>query len=294
MAGASGMIGSTLRTRLIAAGHQVRTLVRQGGDGENRETWCWAGTVGSVPPESIEWADAVLSFNGAPLTRLPWTQRYRRSIFDSRVDTTSALAQAIVETKQPPMVWISASAVGFYGDTHEREVDESTPYGSGFLVDVTKAWETATQPAWDVTRVIQARTGLVLGPEGALKSLLMTTRFGLGARIGSGQQWWPWISLEDEVRAWEFLLTADSEGPVNLVGPTPQRSGEITKALANLMHRPCALIVPRPVLRLVMGLAADELLLASQKIHSTVLERAGFTFHHQVASHALAAVLEQE
>jgi uncharacterized protein (TIGR01777 family) len=294
MAGASGMIGGALRSRLETSGHHVRTLVRHGGPTADPETYFWTGRVGSVPGEAIEWADAVASLSGAPLSHLPWTTRYRATILDSRTETTAALARAIAQADRPPAVWVSASAVGFYGNTlvGDGELDESSPSGAGFLAGVTKAWEAATSPASDVTRVVKARTGLVLGPHGATAPLIAATRVGLGARIGTGRQWWPWIGLEDEVRAWEFLLTADAvAGPVNLVGPVPARSDQVTRELAELMHRPYVLTLPRRVLRAAMGAAADELLLASQKVRPARLEEAGFVFLHPQVKGTLGAAL---
>jgi NAD dependent epimerase/dehydratase family enzyme len=308
------MIGRALRARLEGRGDDVRVLVRR--PPRDQTEYGWEARVGSVPPEAITWADAVVSLSGAPIARLPWTRRYRREIMTSRVDSTSALAQAILDADRPPRVWVAASATGWYGDQQlgagmgagpdggsevgrlspgaDPPLTESSPSGSGFLAAVVRAWEAAALPAAGVSRLVRARTGIVLGPDGGtLQPLIWTTKAGLGVRFGSGRQYWPWISLRDEVRAWEFCLDSDSvAGAVNLVGPIPATAGEIADGLARQLHRPRWLAVPAPVLRLALGDAAEDLILASQPVKPAVLEEHGFGFLDRTAEAAIRTALK--
>jgi uncharacterized protein (TIGR01777 family) len=292
------MIGRALRAQLETEGAEVRVLVRR--PARAAAEYPWEGTVGTVPQAAVAWADAVASLGGAPIARLPWTKAYRREIMDSRVDSASALAQAILRADDPPKVWVSASATGFYGDAAPTRADlqpealtESSPSGSGFLAAVVRAWEAAALPAASATRLVRARTGMVLGRgEGTLKPLAAATRLGLGARFGDGRQFWPWISLRDEVRAWAFALRDESiRGPVNLVGPTLATAGEVTGAVAHALRRPHRLAVPAGVLRAALDGAAEDLLLASQPVRPGVLEAHGFEFLDRTAPAAIRTVL---
>jgi len=279
------MIGQRLKTQLTADGHEIRSLTRSPGS-----DYLWTAQPGSVPPDALEWADGLVSLNGASLTHLPWTKAYKDLIRASRVKATAALAGSIAASHNPPKVWVSGSAVGVYGDCGARDLDENSPVGRGFLASVVRDWEAAATPAREATRVVWARTGIVLGKDGALKPLASATRMGLGSRIGSGTQWWPWISLDDEVRAIEFsLVTPGLEGAVNLVGPTGATSDAICRDLAHAMHRPYLFTLPSPLIRTVMS-GADELLLSSQKAHPTALLRTGFTFEYAEAAQAIDAL----
>ncbi|MDR2114325.1 MAG: TIGR01777 family oxidoreductase [Bifidobacteriaceae bacterium] len=288
LAGASGLVGRALVGLLQQAGDEVRTLVRHPSASGDR--YVWTGRPHSVPPAAISWADAVVSLNGAPLARLPWTKAYRQVIMDSRVAATTALTQAIQAADIPPQVWVSASATGFYGPhgTVDEPFTERSPSGTGFLAGVTRAWEAAALPAAESTRVVRARTGLVLAADGALKPLFTTARLGLGGAMGTGQQHWPWISLRDESRALRFALNCtDLEGPVNLVGPTLATAGQVSRDLAAVLHRPHWFRVPAGVLRTAMGPAADELILASQPVRPLRLLETGFEFKDQTPRGAL-------
>ena len=285
LAGASGLIGSALIARL-RPDHDCRVLSRS-TSGESGG-YTWTGLPGSVPAAAVDWADAVISLNGASLGRLPWAAAYRREIVASRVDATTAIAQAIGAATRPPAVWLSASAVGIYGDRGEEELTESSAAGTGFLADVTKAWEDATAPASGKVRVVTLRTGLVISSQGALKPLFVATKLGLGARVGSGRAWWPWVSLDDEVGGILHALNNDAvSGPVNLVGPGQARSNEVTATVARLMRRPYALRIPARVLKTVLGQAADDLLLASQRVTPTKLAATGYVFAHQTIAEAI-------
>jgi uncharacterized protein (TIGR01777 family) len=187
-------------------------------------------------------------------------------------------------------VWVSGSATGFYGDRGQEEVDETTGPGTSFLARVVQQWEYATRGAADATRVVLARTGIVLGKEGALKPLSTATGFGLGSRIGSGTQWWPWISMADEVGAIIFALTSTLVGPVNMVAPHPATAEEISRTLAKTMNRPHALVLPSLLTKTVMA-GADELLLSSQKVKPTALVRAGFRFTQPTLAQAIQELI---
>lgn len=288
LTGASGLIGTEIARRATDA-HEVRRLVRcEPGDGEYR----WNPAAGILPAEAVEWADAVISLSGASLARLPWTKRYRTEILRSRTDATGTIALAIAAASAPPTAWVSASAVGIYGDRTGETLTEETVPGRGYLADVVRAWERACAPASDHTRVVHARTGLVIAKGGALRPLMLTTRFGLGATVGTGRQHWPWISLADEAEAMLHLATRSRlSGAVNLVGPTPATSKEVTTSLARSMHRPHLLRLPVFALRAGMGLAADELLLADQRVEALRLGTDGFQWKHPDVTEAIAAAL---
>lgn len=290
VAGASGMIGTRLVARLRADGHDVRTLVRRAPRAATESRW--DPDAGQVPDAEVAACDALVNLAGAPLARLPWTRARRTEIRGSRVLTTTLLADAVAGSPTPPAVWLNASAVGIYGDRPGERLAEGTVRGTGFLADVVDAWEAATAGATGATRVVLARTGLVLGPGGALAPLRLATRLGAGARVGTGRQAWPWISLDDEVAAMIHLLTASQlDGPVNLVGPTTATSEDVTRALARALHRPHLLVLPRPVLRLALRDAADDLLLADQAVVPGRLVADGFVHTHEDVAAAVAAVL---
>jgi len=274
LTGAHGLIGTALLIRL-RAGHECRTVTL-------REPY-------TVAPADIAWADAVISLNGASLGRVPWTPSYRRQIAASRVNATTAIAKAIASSTQPPTVWLAASAVGFYGDRGDEELTEQSASGKGFLAEVATAWEQATNAAANHTRVVNLRTGLVLADGGALKPLLLASKFGLGARLGTGRDWWPWVSLADEVGGIVHVLGHDDiTGPINLVGPTPARSDEVTRDFAEAAGRPYLMRVPSFALRAVLGQAADELLLASQKVAPVKLLTTGYHFAASTVASAIA------
>jgi uncharacterized protein (TIGR01777 family) len=286
LAGASGMIGGALRARLEAAGDEVRSLTRAEGP-----DWTWTGQPGSVPPQAIEWADSLVSLNGAPLARLPWTPARKRAIMRSRVDPTSALARALLDAADPPGVWVSASACGYYGAGRGADrLTEAAASGPGFLAGVVRAWEAAALPAAGVTRLVRARTGMVVAGSGMTSGLALATRWWLGPRFGSGGQYWPWISLRDEVRAIEFALRTDRlRGPANLAGPEPATADQFMSALASALRRPAWVRVPAWALRAALDGAAQDLILASQRAEPEALLRAGFEFLDTDVSRAIAA-----
>jgi uncharacterized protein (TIGR01777 family) len=223
-----------------------------------------------------------------------WTESYKGKIRDSRVQSTKLLSDALASLEPRPRVLISGSAIGYYGDTGDTQYDESGPQGAGFLADVVRQWEAAAQPARDAgIRVVHIRTGLVLsGKGGILPPQRLAWKLGLGARIGSGNQWQSWITLDDEVAAIRFLLQADDiSGPVNLVAPEPVTQRDFGRALAGAVHRPMPWVVPGFALRAALNGFADEGLLIGQRLRPGVLEQAGFTFGARTLDEALRQVL---
>jgi len=289
--GASGLIGAPLVTALRADGHEVLRLVRGPAGGADEKSWDPARR--QLDPAVLDGCDAVVHLAGAGVADHRWTRAYRAQILDSRVDGTTAVAEAMAAA-QGPEVLLSASAVGWYGDTGDRLTDETGPTGEGFLAQVCREWEAATAPAERAgVRVAHLRTGIVLsGAGGALKKQALIARAFLGAPLGSGRQWMSWISLADELAAIRHLLHADVEGPVNLVGPAPVTNREFTRVLNHVVHRPTVPVpVPAPVLRVALGAFADEGVLIGQRLAPAVLERSGFTFAHRDAEQALRASL---
>jgi uncharacterized protein len=286
IAGASGFIGRALVAELYERGWQVTLLVRHGSR-EPREVE-WNPVTGELSPWIISGADAVINLSGASISQIPWTRTVRESIVASRREATTTLVNAINAAKVTPKVFLSGSAVGIYGDRGDAELTETSARGTGFLADVVDAWEATASKAR--CRTVYLRTGLVLGNGGALAPLRLATSFFAGARVGSGQQWWPWISHRDEVRAIVHLIDSKLAGAVNLVGPTPARSVEVTRELARIMKRPHLFVIPAFAIGL-LGDAGRELLLASQKIRATALEKDGFVFEHRTVAEALRWVI---
>lgn len=299
MAGASGFLGSRLMARLRADGHEVVRLVRRPAAAADELSWRPAE---GLEPVAVAGMDAVINLAGTPVgsnlgrLNLPvriWTRRYREQFRASRVDTTSALARAIAAAKPKPAVFLAASSVGWYGDTGETEVDEHAPPGDGYLADVARVWEAATGPAEDAgVRVVRLRTGFPLYRDGGLLGpMMLPFRLGLGGRVGSGRQWVPWISMVDWLDAAAFLLTReDLAGPVNMVGPAPVRSAELTRALARELHRPAVLPIPGPLLRVLLNEFGTDVLV-SKRVVPGVLQRAGFSFTHTDVRSAVRAAL---
>ena len=289
ISGASGMIGRALRQELIAKGHSVHTLVRREPTDSSEHRWDpYAGTIDQA---IVDYADAVVNLSGASLSRIPWTPAHKKLVLHSRQQAAQTLGQAIAASASPPHTLLQASAVGIYGNRGESELTEQSPPGDGFLASVTTQWEAAAAPIESKkTRVVYARTGLVIAKTGAMAPLRLQTFLGVAGPIGSGRQWWPWISYRDEIRALVFLLEQQQlAGPFNLVGPTPATAREVTQALARLMKRPHWLGLPTWAVKL-MGEAGPEILLSSQKITPARLLEAGFRFEHQTIDEAIAEI----
>lgn len=292
IAGSSGLIGTTLVALLRQAGHDVLRLVRRPARAPDERAW--DPLAATMAAGTLKGVDAVVNLCGAALGNRRWSGEVKQAIRDSRIVPTEVLAAAVAEHRVP--VLVNASGVGYYGDTGDRQVDESAPLGSGFLAQVCRDWENATAAAERAgARVVRARTGLVIAPSGGLMARLKPLfAVGLGGRLGSGRQYMPWISLDDEVRAIRFAIENDElAGPVNLSGPDPVTNAEFTRAMGEAMHRPAPLVVPSFALRLVLGAElVDEMALIGQRAVPAVLRKHGYPFRHPTLPTALAAALE--
>ena len=293
--GASGLIGKPLVSALRADGHDVARFVRTPASGVDERHWDPSSR--RLEPEAVADLDAVVHLAGAGVADKRWSDDYKREVLDSRVDGTTAVANAVAAARSAgsgPSVLLSGSASGYYGDTGDQLTDESGPTGEGFLADVVRRWEAATAPAEAAgARVAHLRTGIVLSAAGgALAKQKTVVKAFLGAPLGSGRQYQSWISLQDEVAAIRHLLTADVAGPVNLVGPAPVTNRDFTKALGRALHRPITPVpVPGFVLKAVLGQFAEEGVLIGQRLDPRVLRESGFAFTHTDVDSALAASL---
>jgi uncharacterized protein (TIGR01777 family) len=291
MAGGSGFLGVHLRDALTGAGHQVVRLVR--GAPRRPDEISWRPAEGGLDASALAGAGAVINLAGATIGR-PWTAGYRRTLRSSRIDTTGTIARtlAALPEGQRPATLVNASAVGWYGDTGDREVTEEAPAGEGFMADLCADWEAATAPAEDAgVRVVRLRSAPVLHRGALLKPQLPVFQLGLGGRLGSGRQWVAWISLPDWLAAARVLLDrADLSGPANLVAPGILTNAAFTAALGRAVHRPAVLWVPGVALRLALGGLADEALFSHRAVPG-VLDRIGFRFRHPDVDGALRAAL---
>ena len=296
--GASGSIGKALVPALRADGHEVIRLVRR--TPRTADEHRWDPQHRRIDPSVLADVDAVVNLAGEPIRPRPWTRAYKRRLLDSRVDGTTtvseALAAAALADPSRPRVLLSGSAVGYYGDTGDRTVTEENPAGDDFLAHVCVEWEAATSPAADAgVRVVLLRTGLVIGPDVLLMKVLgLVFRAGLGGRLGTGRQYWPWISLTDQVGAIRHLLSAEVSGPVNLTGPAPVTNTEFTKVLGRIVRRPTVLAVPRFALSLAMGEFGRVSVLGGQKALPEKLAGSGFRFTHTDLAAALRAALGRD
>lgn len=293
VSGSSGLVGSALIPFLAKNGHQVLRLVRKAG-GDPGEEILWNIERGEIEQEKLNGIDAVVHLAGENIFGIPWNEKKRNAIRDSRVHGTSFLCGKLAGLAKPPKVLVCASAIGFYGETGKSIVDESAPCGKGFFADVARAWEEATKGASAAgIRVVNLRIGLVLSPRGgALKMMLPAFRFGLGGRIGSGQQLMSWITIDDLLKTAYFCLTNNNlSGPVNAVAPAPVTNSDFTKALGRVLRRPAIFPVPPFALRAIFGKLADEALLLSSGVAPARLSAAGFKFDHAELDSGLKAVL---
>ena len=293
MSGASGLIGTALRSGLVADGHDVTGLVRrEPGPGEIS----WDPAAGKLDPGAFDDCDAVINLSGAGIGDKRWSDDYKRELLTSRLATTELLATTMAALQRKPAVFLSGSAVGWYGDRGDERLDELSPPGSDFLSGLCQQWEAATAAA-DAAgiRTAHLRTGIVLsGHGGALKKQLPLFKLGLGGRFGSGHQWQSWISIDDEVEAIKHLLASDIHGAVNLTGPNPVTNIEFTATLAKALHRPAVLPVPMFGPKLLLGgELVESLLLSSQRVLPTALLRSGYEFRHATLDAALADLLKR-
>jgi len=288
--GSSGLIGTALVASLTGSGHEVRRLVRREPRGLDELRWDPVG--GTVDMTGLTGVDAVVHLAGAPIGR-PWTKAYQREIMDSRVLGTRTIARAVAELDPQPRVLLSASGIHYYAGRDREPCDESSLPGQSFLTDVVLAWEAAADPARDAgIRVVHSRNGVVVSDRGgAFKPLIRQFKLGLGGRLGSGNQFWSWIALQDMVRALEFILHRDDlAGPVNTTAPNPVTNAEVTRALAASLHRPALVPAPAFAMRLVLRGMASAALDSIRAVPGR-LHEAGFTFRYPTVRAALDAEL---
>lgn len=295
--GSTGLIGSRLVHDLRADGHEVVRVVRPGSPTADGPTVEWDPPADRIDAAGLDGVDAVVHLAGEGIAERRWSDEQKRRILDSRRQGTTVLAEALAGLDRKPAVLLSGSAIGWYGDRGDEVLTEASGPGTGFLPEVCLAWEGAAQPASDAgIRTAFLRTGLVLDRSGgALGKTLPLFKLGLGGRLGSGRQWWSWISIDDWVGAARFLLDrSDLAGPVNLTGPAPVTNAEFTRAVASVLRRPAVLPVPAfgPALLLGRELAHD-LLFASQRVEPAALEAAGYEFRHRDVTSALHDVLQR-
>lgn len=291
ISGASGYLGRMLRSDLARSGHDVTRLVRVPPRSPDESRW--DPSAGVVDPDVLAAADVVVNLSGANIGR-PWTPSYKRVLMSSRVDTTGTLARALAALPAPPL-YVSQSAVGYYGDAGDRELDESSPAGSTYAAEMARAWEAATTPAAEAgVRVVLLRTGVVLEAEStAFRLMALPFRLGLGGRFGSGEQYFGSIGLADWLGALRFLVDLpDAAGAYNLTLPVPPTNAEVTAAFGALLHRPTFLTVPGGLVRLGVGDLADELL-GSRRIVPRRLLDAGYEFGAPDITAAIAAALDK-
>lgn len=288
------MVGSALQKALEACGHSVLALKR--GAVSAADDVAWDPGSGRLEGSGLKAVDAVIHLAGANIAGRRWSKAWKQEIRNSRVDATRRLCESLAQLGSPPKVFLGASAVGFYGSRGDEVLNEESSLGTGFLAEVAQDWERASQGLAQRcgTRVAHLRLGMVLSPEGgALRSMLPPFRFGLGGRLGRGNQWWSWMTLVDVIQAVRMLLEEPlAKGAFNLVSPQPVSNLEFTRTLGRVIQRPTIFPAPAPVLRLILGEMADALLLSSVRVQPTRLEAMGFQWTHPTLEPALRALLK--
>jgi uncharacterized protein (TIGR01777 family) len=275
---------------LRAAGHDVSRLVRRAAEAADEITWDPA--TGSLDPDTLAGTDAVVNLSGATIGRR-WTRARKQEIRDSRVETTSLLARTIANLDPRPSVLVCAGGVGIYGDRGDEILTEESELGTGFLAEVGRAWEAAAQPAREARiRVVNFRQGIVLSADGgALRQMLTPFKLGLGGRVGSGKQWWSWVSMDDVVSAYRFVLDGDLAGPVDLTSPNPATSARFTRALGRALGRPTVFPLPAIAVKAMFGEMGEAVLLEGQRALPAHLLAAGFAFERPGLEPALRHAL---
>jgi len=290
ISGATGLIGSALVPELEANGHTVTRLSRS-QTGAN--TIRWDPSAGTIDGD-LEGTETVVHLAGESIAQGRWNPQKKRRILDSRVQGTRLLAESIAALPDPPKVMVSTSAVGYYGDRGDEVLTEESAPGTDFLAGVCREWEAAAEPARQAgIRVVYPRLGIVLSPQGgALGTTLPIFKLGGGGKIGSGNQWWSWVALDDVVGSIVHALTDESvEGPVNVGSPNPMTNAEYTKVLGKVLGRPTVLPLPAPAARVMLGEVADALLLASQRMEPARLKDTGYAFRYPQLEGALRHLL---
>ena len=294
ISGASGLIGTAFRRHFAAAGHQVLRLVRR--PPRDASEVGWNPDAGVIDAAALEGIDAAVNVSGTSIAHWPWTAGHRRHVLESRTRSTALLARTLASLAPRPRVFVSASAVGYYGDRGSEILTESSGPGNGFMAEVCRAWESAADPAAAAgIRLVIPRLGVVMsGDGGMLPAVARPFRLGLGGRIGSGRQYVSWIGIDDLVQAVSFAMERDERsGPWNVVAPEPATNADFTRTLARVLHRPALFPVPTVAVRLALGGLADELLLASARVEPARLLSAGYTFRHPTLESALRAALRR-
>ena len=295
VSGATGLIGSALVARLRARGHSVRRLVRTVRESQPGDI-AWDPMTAVLDVCALEGCDAIVHLAGAPIAQR-WTEARKRAIRESRVRGTSLLARAVAAMAVKPRVVLSGSAIGYYGDRGDEQLDERSASGHDFLAEVVRAWEEAAAPVAEAgVRLVLLRTGIVLSRDGgALAKLLPPFRLGVGGPIGSGRQWMSWISLDDHVRAMEHALFADTlQGPANLVAPNPVTNATFATTLGRVLRRPALIPVPSFALTLMFGEMAEATILGSQRVAPHALVASGFEFGEPTLEGALRGALRED
>jgi uncharacterized protein len=292
ISGASGPIGAALLPALKANGAMVTCLVRKSAAGKDEIVW---DPTRPLAPDSVSGFDAVIHLAGESIVGR-WTAAKKRRILESRAQGTSHLAEAVAKASQRPRVFISASAVGYYGNRGDEILREDSPSGQGFAAEICRQWEGATQPAAQAgIRTVQMRIGVVMSAEGgALPEMLTPFRLGLGGRLGNGRQWWTWVSIRDVVGAIQHVLNHESlTGPVNTVAPNPVTNAEFTRILASVLNRPAIFPMPAFAVRVIFGEMGEELFLGSQRVEPAKLAATGYQFQHPDLKNALKEILQR-
>lgn len=289
--GSHGLIGSALADSLRLDGHRVVRVVRGEASGPGEVSW--DPEAGTIDAAALEGVDAVVHLAGAGIGDHRWTDEHKRRVKESRTKGTATLARALAAMDRKPAALLSGSAIGYYGSRGDEVLTEVSAPGNDFLAEVCVAWEAETAPAADAgIRVVHLRTGLVLdGKGGMMSKMLPLFKLGLGGRMGSGKQWWSWISIDDEVGAIRFLLERDVAGAVNLTTPEPVTNTQFTKALGRVLHRPTPLPVPMFGPALLLGREGAETMIdASQRVQPEKLLAEGYRFRYVHLEDALRAV----
>ncbi len=292
VSGASGPIGAALLPPLKTQGFAVTRLVRNSASGSDQIVW---DPSRPLSPDLVSGFDAVIHLAGESIVGR-WTDAKKRRILESRAQGTGHLADAAAKASQPPRVFISASAIGFYGNRGDEVLREDSPSGEGFAAEICRQWESATQPAALAgIRTAQMRIGLVMSADGgALPAMLTPFRLGLGGRLGNGRQWWTWVSVRDVVGAIQHVLNHDAlSGPVNTVAPNPVTNAEFTRILASVLNRPAIFPMPASAVRLIFGEMGEELFLGSQRVEPAKLVATGYQFQHPDLKNALKEILQR-
>lgn len=296
VSGSSGLIGRALVDHLRSRGREVVRLVRR--EARYADEYRWDPYAGHVDPKALIGADAVINLSGAGIGDGRWTEERKKVLYDSRILTTTTLANSLVDLDVTPAVFVSQSAVGIYGDRGDEVLTESSSLGprSDFLASLTMDWEAAAEPARQAgVRVVHPRTGLVLARDADLmKRLVPIFKAGLGGPIGNGRQWWSWITLRDVVAAIDHLLSQEFHGPANLTAPNPVRQSEFADVLGDVMGRPSIVPVPKFAMKLVLGSEkADGIGLSSARVTPGALMEADYSFHDEDLRGALESLFQE-